>query len=667
LVETRQGTGDDARLTTYAYDAHDHLAQITDAEGQVTRYTPDALGRVTAIERPDGALTGLDDDAKGNLAGVTPPERPEHRLGYTPVDLEDDDQPPGVDNGTGAIARAYDKDRDLTQLSHALGPQIGYGYDAAGRLDRRTTAAGATTYTYAGPTERIATITTPEGEVLTFDYDGALTIDTQWSGTLNGRVETDWNSDLAIAAHIINDSHSISYAYDGDGLLTQAGALILERHAGNGLLTGTTLGGLTTTQGYNAFGELATQQAAHDATTLYQIGYSRDRLGRITEKTETLQGQTTVYAYDYDAAGRLIAVRENGTVTGSWDYDPNGNRISVNGAANGTYDDQDRLLDYDAPARPRPSGTIGYVIDGQDRRIGKTRDGELVQGFLYKDQLNPIAELDGEGNLVAVFVYGEQANVPAYLIKIDPETQEETTYRILSDHLGSPRLVVAVETGAVVQRMDYDAWGVVTRDTQPGFQPFGFAGGLYEPETGLVRFGARDYDPYTGRWLGKDPIGFGGGQANLYSYILGNPLLTIDPWGLIPNCWEGLPKSSISTSREMRVKTIKSLRFPHPEGWRPSVGGNFPSSGSLPIGPEIAADWWMWEHRFRQYSEYEITRTVTVTRIYCEEKRDCFPEPLKFHYDRVEDGAKTERLADKYTKWEHEKLYRIGSNSWPFP
>ncbi|NEV65361.1 RHS repeat domain-containing protein, partial [Thiorhodococcus minor] len=144
----------------------------------------------------------------------------------------------------------------------------------------------------------------------------------------------------------------------------------------------------------------------------------------------------------------------------------------------------------------------------------------------------PIAELDGEGNLVAVFVYGDKANVPAYLIKIDPETQEESTYRILSDHLGSPRLVVAVETGAVAQRMDYDAWGVVTLDTHPRFQPFGFAGGLYEPETGLVRFGARDYDPYTGRWLGKDPIGFEGDGANLYGYVRVDPVNKVDPTGL---------------------------------------------------------------------------------------------------------------------------------------
>ncbi len=68
-------------------------------------------------------------------------------------------------------------------------------------------------------------------------------------------------------------------------------------------------------------------------------------------------------------------------------------------------------------------------------------------------------------------------------------------------------------------------------DTNPGFQPFGFAGGLYDPDTGLVRFGARDYDPATGRWTAKDPILFGGGDANLYAYVGNDPVNFIDPSG----------------------------------------------------------------------------------------------------------------------------------------
>jgi RHS repeat-associated protein len=79
--------------------------------------------------------------------------------------------------------------------------------------------------------------------------------------------------------------------------------------------------------------------------------------------------------------------------------------------------------------------------------------------------------------------------------------------------------------------MDYDDFGNVLLDTNPGFTPFGFAGGIYDYQTKLLRFGARDYDPETGRWTSKDPIGFRGGLANLYGYTLPDPLNSSDITG----------------------------------------------------------------------------------------------------------------------------------------
>jgi RHS repeat-associated protein len=103
---------------------------------------------------------------------------------------------------------------------------------------------------------------------------------------------------------------------------------------------------------------------------------------------------------------------------------------------------------------------------------------------------------------------------------------------VVTDQLGSPRLIVRVSNGAVVQRIDYDEFGNVTLDTNPGFQPFGFAGGLYDRDTKLTRFGARDYDAEVGRWTSKDPIRFAGGDTNLYGYVLNDPVNRIDPNGL---------------------------------------------------------------------------------------------------------------------------------------
>ncbi len=112
---------------------------------------------------------------------------------------------------------------------------------------------------------------------------------------------------------------------------------------------------------------------------------------------------------------------------------------------------------------------------------------------------NVVAQIDGSGNLVARFVFGSKPKVPDYY------STNAGTFRILSDHLGSPRVIINASTGAVVEEIDYDEFGNVTNDTNPGFVPFGFAGWLYDPHTGLVRFGARDYDASTGRWTSKDP------------------------------------------------------------------------------------------------------------------------------------------------------------------
>jgi len=106
------------------------------------------------------------------------------------------------------------------------------------------------------------------------------------------------------------------------------------------------------------------------------------------------------------------------------------------------------------------------------------------------------------------------------------------TYYLSYDQVGSLRLV-ADASGNVVKRISYDSFGNILEDTNPSFTiPFGFAGGLHDRDTGLVRFGYRDYDPEVGRWTAKDPIGFNSGDTDLYGYVVNNPVNAIDPYGL---------------------------------------------------------------------------------------------------------------------------------------
>jgi RHS repeat-associated protein len=390
-----------------------------------------------------------------------------------------------------------------------------------------------------------------------------LPLASTWTGTVAGSVSRIYDNDFRISNQSVNGGNTVGFTYDNDGLLTAAGSLSLTRNSQNGLLTGTSIGTVTDSWGYNGFAEPTSYSAVANGSTVYDVTFTRDLLGRITQKVETIQGVSDTYDYIYDMAGRLDQVKKNSTVVSDYTYDGNSNRtqsVIQSVTTDLTYDAQDRLLTatgstytytangelstkedsnglttyhYDVMGNLRevnlPDGTtVQYVIDGQNRRVGKKVNGTLTQAWLYEGQLNPVAELDGNGNVVSRFIYGDRANVPSYMVKAG------VTYRIIADHLGSPRLIVNTSNGAVAQRMDFDEFGNVLSDTNVGFQPFGFAGGLYDADTKLVRFGARDYDAEVGRWTAKDPILFRGGDTNLYGYVLNDPINFIDPNGKGP-------------------------------------------------------------------------------------------------------------------------------------
>ncbi|MFN3698368.1 MAG: RHS repeat-associated core domain-containing protein [Pseudobdellovibrio sp.] len=83
-----------------------------------------------------------------------------------------------------------------------------------------------------------------------------------------------------------------------------------------------------------------------------------------------------------------------------------------------------------------------------------------------------------------------------------------------------------------MQELEYDEFGNMMKNTNPDFQPVTYTGGLYDKDTKFLRLGARDYDSTVGRWTTKDPIGFNGGDTNLYAYVGGNPMSYVDPTGL---------------------------------------------------------------------------------------------------------------------------------------
>jgi len=377
-----------------------------------------------------------------------------------------------------------------------------------------------------------------------------------------------YDNDFRVASTAVNGAAATINLFDPDGLLIGAGDLQITRDSATGFVTRTTVGSVLSGHRYDGFGARASDSALFGSTVLYQNSYDRDSLGRIKQLRETVQGQSSVYDYAYDRAGRIKEVKLNGVSISAYDYDSAGNRTRLTsqaGVIDGSYDVRDRLLSYgtttysynaNGELRTKVVGTdttrytfddrgnlaavrlvggtvVDYVLDGLGRRIGKKVNGQLTQGFLYQGLIQPIAELDASNQIVSLFVYGTRQNVPDYMVRNGVE------YRLVSDHNGSVRLVVDAQTGAVAQRIDYDEFGKVLLNTNPGFQPFGFVGGLYDTHTQLTHLGARDYDALTGRWISSDPERFRSGDLNLYRYAAGDPINLADWTGLWPS-WGGV-------------------------------------------------------------------------------------------------------------------------------
>lgn len=561
-----QGTGANTRIVAYNYNpTSGYLTSVSDPLSRTVSYNLDVLGRVQNQTLTGGQVISYTYDLNSNPTSLTPPGLPAYTTGYNSSSQPVTSTMPSVTGGgTNQYAATYNPDRQISTITNPDSTQISFGYDSSGYLTTSTLPTGSYTSSFDPATGQPSSISSPDGLTRSLSYDGTLVNSISIGGAVTGTLNYSYDNFLRLISDTVNGTSTINYQYETDGLLSQAGNLNISYDPANGRPVGTTLSGITTSQSYSSLGEMSSYQATTASSTLFSDNYTRDKLGRITQKVELVGSQTVTTTYAYDLSGRLTDVTQNGASIGHYTYDANGNRLTFNNTSQGisltaSYDAQDRLLQYGSTTYTyTPQGEVAtktisgstatsfhydagsnltsltlpdgrslqYLYDGSGRRVGKKINGVLVQGFLFASQIHPLAELDGSNQITSRFIYGGDGNTPSYLVK------GANTYRLITDHLGSVRLVVDAVSGAVVQQIDYDEFGRVTSDTNPGFQPFGYAGGLYDNDTGLVRFGVRDYEPTTGRWTTKDPLGFDAGDTNLYRYVFADPINLSDPTGL---------------------------------------------------------------------------------------------------------------------------------------
>lgn len=609
------------------------LTSFTNSIGQTTSYEYDGANRLVAQTLPDLRIIRFTYDGSGHITSVTPPTRPAHLFGYGSNDLLASYTAPSLLTLPNTTTQyTYNPDQQLTKITHPDNSFVEYSYGTTSDLVTGVhTSNGDYSQIEYDISGRLISIRTPNNVLDQMTYQAAtLKLQTSQINQVNATIGYEKFYDpvtgllISDRAQINSQNYDISYTYDRDEYLTQAGVMSLNYTLPTGLLTKSQMQSTAEDYLYNSLGEFTNINVTNqNASPIYNLSVERDSLGRIVAKheglikTKKLNGhgylcsdsdyqddfssdgddaqdlknsdfkrhkhrndkklQTTKYRYIYDSAGRLAQVIRKKAVLTKYTYDDNNNRIAVyrkGKRTTATYDAQDRLLTYGIDRyeyTPRGDlkfkinsltkekteytydvfgnllsvklpyknkliknnknhanqGTtlISYIVDSQNRRVARLVDGTLTNLYVYNDLNQIIADINSSGS-VRRYIYATKPNIPDFY------TQDGKNYKIISDQIGSVRAVIDTQTNDVIYKMSHDEFGRVLRDSNPGYLPFGFAGGLYDHATGLVRFGARDYDPEVGRWTAKDPILFEGGDANLYGYILSDPINGIDSDGL---------------------------------------------------------------------------------------------------------------------------------------
>jgi RHS repeat-associated protein len=546
----RMATG--AATVTYGYDLADRVLTET-RDGRTWKFTYNRVGERTSMETPTTRKTSFTQTLAGLAETMTLP-------------------------GTLPYGRTYTADRLPATQTLPSGEKSTQTYDAggsrlAGRVD---TAAGggtlaATAFTYNAGTGNTATESWTAGAVtqgLATSYDGELTTELAFTGAAEGTISlTPANIGFKVASMEVaagaGAARTYAIARNNDGLPTSFGPYAITRDAATGSarsFADATDGTAVQTLDTKNYGELDERRVLDGANTRYSLVLTRDGGGRVVRREETIAGGAPIVrAYEYDTAGHLTLVRngDGGPAIEAYGYDAEGDRTSATSSDHplqaATYDTTRDLqtaagplamsFDVDGFLQSRggrafnygPSGellsaeaaggTVAYAYDATGRLVRRSL-GAARTTFLYGNPDNFFqitASVDQAGELTTYF-YDENDMLHAF-------DRGGTRYRVGVDQVGSPRVIVAGD-GTIVGQIDRDSFGRILASSGSVTLPLGFAGGIEDPDTGLVRFGLRDYDPQTGRFTARDPSFYVGSPDNLYAYAGSAPTNRRDPTGL---------------------------------------------------------------------------------------------------------------------------------------
>lgn len=515
--------------TGYAYDARNNLVSKTDGNGNTITYSYDVSGRLVKKKYPDNTEETFTYDAKGNILSATNKDIA-YNFSYDAAGR----MTSSTDSNSRYLQYSYDNTGRKTKTIYPEGSVVNYGYDGTGRLATITNGGGRT-YSYSyDKLGRRSKLTYPNGATANYGYDMA--------GRLTNLIHKT-SSDATIASYVYTldkvgnrlsktDNDTTTYQYDA--IYRLLNALPVKPNG-----TNKTNGSGTEDYSYDPVGNRITgpqkqnnysYSAGNQLATDSQLVYGFDNNGNMTAKgkPQTASDNTNRWSYSYDFENRLIKAEskfDHDNVVVSFKYDPLGRRI------------EKRIEDRNK--KPEDATVISYVYDGQ----------AIILQY----------EATSQKSTATKFVHGPNIDEPLAM------QRDANVYFYYSDGLGSITALTDAKQ-KTIESYSYDSFGNLKNAAKP-MQPFTYTGRIWDAEIGLYDYRARTYAPSLGRFIQKDPIGFAGGDANLYGYTQQNPVNYTDPTGLLTSAgalahYLGGSGTALSMQfNEINTSSVRVTRF----------------------------------------------------------------------------------------------------------